>query len=127
MDATYASVLNTIINAGISLVIAFGTWHISMKQDRKKQTEEVKVMLTDHREEYLSGIQDVKDEVASLKTAVEINQAVTDGKIDTLSKNVEKHNGIYDKTVQLQQDVALHEEKIKVANHRIDDLEQKVR
>ena len=40
-------------------------------------------------------------------------------RIERLEKKVEKHNSVVERTYLL-------EEKIKVANHRIDDLERKV-
>lgn len=61
----------------------------------------------------------------TINANVQQQVAIIEVKIETLSERVDKHNGIYDKTIALQQDVALHEEKIKVANHRIDDLEHK--
>ena len=79
------AIITALISAGASLIVAFGTWHFSMKKDREKQTEEVKELLIKHREEYLSGIQDVKNEVTSVKATVELNQALTNEKIDTLS------------------------------------------
>ncbi len=41
-------------------------------------------------------------------------------RIEQLEKKVDKHNSVVERTYQL-------EEKIKVANHRIEDLEKKVR
>ena len=38
---------------------------------------------------------------------------------------VDKHNSVIARTYKLEQDYALIDEKIKVANHRIDDLERK--
>lgn len=46
-------------------------------------------------------------------------------KIDQLTMKVEKHNNLVERTYKLEEVAALHEEKIKVANHRIDDLEGK--
>lgn len=46
-------------------------------------------------------------------------------RIDELSARVEKHNNIIDRTYELEKHAALLEEDIKVANHRIKDLEQK--
>lgn len=45
-------------------------------------------------------------------------QAVTDTKIDELTREVRHHNGFADR-------VPILEEKMKVANHRIDDLEHR--
>ena len=46
-------------------------------------------------------------------------------KLDELTAKVEKHNNLIDRIYKVEQTVSLHEEKIKVANHRIDDLEGK--
>ena len=46
-------------------------------------------------------------------------------RIEQLEKKVEKHNNIVERTYRLEEATALQEEKIKVANHRIDDLESK--
>lgn len=46
-------------------------------------------------------------------------------KVDELSKRVDKHNNVIERVYKLEQDEAVMEEQIKVANHRIEDLEQK--
>lgn len=45
-------------------------------------------------------------------------------RIEQLEKKVDKHNQIVERTFKLEEDVALHDEKLKVANHRITDLEE---
>lgn len=47
-------------------------------------------------------------------------------RIDELTKKVEKHNQVVERVYKLEQQNAVEEEEIKVANHRIDDLEKKV-
>jgi len=41
-----------------------------------------------------------------------------------LEKKVEKHNNLIERTYRLEEQTAVQEEKIRVANHRIDDLEK---
>lgn len=118
------AIITAIISAVASLAVAFGTWHVQIKKDREKSTEELKGILTQHRDEYLGKIRDVQEDISGVNATVQQQIAIIEVKLDTLSDRVDKHNGIYDKTIALQQDVALHEEKIKVANHRIDDLEK---
>lgn len=48
---------------------------------------------------------------------MEIAQAVTDTKLEELTREVRKHNGFAER-------IPVLEEKISVANHRIDDLEK---
>ena len=53
------------------------------------------------------------------------SQKLIEYKIDKLSERVDKHNSVIARTYMLEQDYALIDEKIKVANHRIEDLERK--
>ena len=125
MNDAYIPIINTLISSAISLIVAFGTWHISMKKDREKQTEEVKEMLMKHREEYLNGIQNVQDDITQVNATIQNQIGVIEVKIDTLSKRVDRHNNVIERTYALEQKTAVQEEQIKVANHRIDDLEKK--
>lgn len=59
--------------------------------------------------------------VANRKTT-----ALIEFKLDELTKRVDKHNNIIERTYKLEEQTALQGEKIRVANHRIDDLEGKV-
>lgn len=45
-------------------------------------------------------------------------------RIDQLEQKVNKHNNLVERTYHLQEEQELLKEKIKVANHRIDDLEK---
>ena len=49
--------------------------------------------------------------------ALKVAQAVTDTKIDELTREVREHNGF-------AREIPLIKEQIKVANHRIEDLEK---
>lgn len=45
-------------------------------------------------------------------------------RIEQLEKKVDKHNSVIDRTYKLEEAVNLQAEKIKVSNHRLDDLER---
>jgi hypothetical protein len=45
-------------------------------------------------------------------------------RIEQLEKKVEKHNNLVERMYKIEEKTDLQEEKIKVANHRIDDLEK---
>ena len=47
-------------------------------------------------------------------------------RLEQLEEKVNKHNQVVERTYRLEDNDKLMEEKIKVANHRIDDLERKV-
>ena len=45
-------------------------------------------------------------------------------RIEQLERKVEKHNNLVERMYKVEEQTSLQEEKIKVANHRIDDLEK---
>lgn len=51
------------------------------------------------------------------ETSMQVTQAVTNTKIEDLTREVRKHNGFAER-------LPVVEEQIKVINHRIDDLEE---
>lgn len=46
-------------------------------------------------------------------------------RIEQLEQRVNKHNNLIERTYKLEQQEAIHDEQIKVANHRIEDLEKR--
>ena len=52
---------------------------------------------------------------------------LTGYRIEQLEKKVEKHNNVVERVFRLEDNDRLLDEKIKVANHRIDDLEEKTK
>ena len=46
-------------------------------------------------------------------------------RLELLEKKVDKHNAVVERTFKLEEQAAVIEEKIKVANHRIEDLESR--
>lgn len=119
------AVITTIISTIASLIVAFGTWTVTMKKDREKQMDEIKTILNAHRDEYLGKIRDVQDDITQVNSTVQQQIAVIDVKIGELSDRVERHNNVIERTFKLEQTTAVHEEKIRVANHRIEDLERR--
>ncbi len=46
-------------------------------------------------------------------------------RLQELEKKVDKHNSVIERTYKLEQDFCLIDEKMRVANHRIGDLEDR--
>lgn len=112
MDST---LIGTIITQIGAILIASGGWYFAAKRDREKTREAMKAEIQDLRN-------DVTDMGATLQnkiSIIEIELGHTRNDITTLSTRVERHNGVVERTSVL-------EEKISVANHRIEDLEHKV-
>ena len=49
---------------------------------------------------------------------------LTNYRIEQLEKKVDKHNTVIERTFKLEESQAVLQEQIKVANHRIEDLER---
>ncbi len=66
---------------------------------------------------------DKQSELSDAKIHEEI--AVIKQDVASLREETRKHNGMIDRTYKLEERVSVAEEKIKVANNRIADLERK--
>ena len=129
-------IIQTCITVGGSLIISFGTWHVSMKSARDKDTkaltealanhkDEMKEALNAHKEEMDDSFRDLQDEVSSVNATVQTQIALVNTKLETLSDRVERHNNVIERTYKLERDTSVMAEQIKVANHRIEDLGKK--
>lgn len=64
-----------------------------------------------------------KRRAAKAETDFEVLKASITAEIKALTKEVEKHNNVIERVYALETKADVFEEKMKVANHRIDDLE----
>ena len=55
---------------------------------------------------------------------IALSSNLTNYRIEQLEKKVEKHNNLITRTYKLEQEFAVMDEKVKVANHRSDALEE---
>lgn len=46
-------------------------------------------------------------------------------RIELLEKKMDKHNGVIERTYELEKEYEILDEKLKVCNHRIEDLERR--
>lgn len=53
-----------------------------------------------------------------------VSNRISNYRIEQLEKKVEKHNNLIERTYAIEQHNAVVDEEIKVANHRIEDLEK---
>ena len=56
---------------------------------------------------------------------VMVSSKLTQYRLEQLEKRVQAHNNLIERTYRLEERTELQEEKIKVANHRIDHLERR--
>lgn len=139
------NIITAIISGGVALVTtligATVTYRLSAKKDRDEQVAAVKAELIKYHEKNRDEIRDIRqtdlreirDDITQMGASlqqkiaiVEVQQNHTREDIMTLSTRVEKHNGVIERTYHLEDNDKLLEEKIKVANHRIEDLEKRI-
>ena len=70
--------------------------------------------------------EDIKQHNIEVQAIHDKSIALLDEKLTTLSKAVEKHNQVVERVYELEKTTEVQEEKIRVANHRIEDLEKAV-
>ena len=55
---------------------------------------------------------------------IALSSNLTNYRIEQMEKKVEKHNNLITRTYKLEQEFAVMDERVRVANHRIEDLEK---
>lgn len=104
----------------ISAVVAIVGYVLIDRREKNKQMDAFKKemlnTLKEHREEYLKGIDEVKDSITDLTAKTQQTQAIIELKIDALEKKQDKHNSIIERTYKLERDVAVLQTEIKNEN-----------
>lgn len=133
------SLISGIVTA-FGAVLGFIATQKSVKQkeeeNRQKELSDLENRLSDklsrHKEEYLqeigsvkSSIRSLEDNLSEVRATTQQFQAVIECKIEELSNRVEKHNTVIERTYALEKAVGILENKEKVSEHRLDDLEKK--
>lgn len=147
------NVLTALITGTVAIVTtmitATVTYRLSSKKDRNEQVAAVKAELIKYHEKNRDEIRDIRqndlreireditqtrDDITQMganlqqKIAiVELNQSHMREDVVVLSNRVEKHNGVIERTYRLEDNDKLLDERIKVGNHRLNDLEEEVR
>ena len=114
------SIINTLITAGVTLIVSIGTWHISAKKDREKMREEIKAELLSYHNQNREEIKkiregdlhelrdDLTDMGANLQqkmSDVETKVAIIENNLKLYSQKVDKHNQVIERTYKLEQAV----------------------
>lgn len=131
-----STIVVALIAGGVTLATSLTASLLTNSQSNKKlkaeqdasisnQMKSLKTHLDESRDMYLQKIVDVQGEISELKHKQELNKQALEMQIVTLSDRVEKHNNVVERTYALEKAATLLDEQIKVANHRIGDLERK--
>lgn len=118
--------VDAIIAAGLSGAAALIVCIINnLFQQRKADREQDKrITESDHKQEIALAEVKAATDKAIMEMSAQVQQsiAIVDCKFDELTKKVEKHNQIVERTYKAEKDIEVIYEKIKVANHRIDGI-----
>lgn len=115
-------IVTAIISAAATLIVCLINNYFNRKRDesaRAREKEQQQADLTAHLEEIIANQDDSTTQIRNEIGMVEY-------KLSELAKHVEKHNSVIERTYELEKRTELQEEKIRVANHRIEDLEKAV-
>lgn len=130
-----------------SLIGAIGAFHVSEKKnrqqqqaDREKQHEDLKTELIKYHEKNREEIADIRqndlremrDDITDMganlqqkMSDIETKVMIVENNLNLYSQKVDKHNNVIERVYHLEDTDKLLDERIKVANHRIEDLEKK--
>lgn len=101
--------------------------HIRVSKDSRDKTilavrDEIRVI----REDSEKADMKMGADFALLKQDMSAQISAVHQEVGTLRVAVEKHNSVIERVYQLEKGSEVMDEKMRVANHRIDDLEKKV-
>ena len=139
-DNIITAIITGAVAVVTTMITATVTYRLSVKKDRNEQVAAVKSELIKYHEKNCDEIKEIRENDlrklgdsftemgANLQqkiAIIELSLEHTRQDITTLSNRVEKHNGVIERTYRLEDNDKLLDEKIKVANHRIEDLEKR--
>ncbi len=113
------TIVTTVISVAATLAVCLINNHFQRKRDedaREVEKESQQADITAHLEEIIA----VQNESTS---SIHSEIGMIKYQLAELTKHVDKHNGVIERTYELEKRTELQEEKIKVANKRIADLE----
>ena len=102
---------------GATCLTVWGTIKKTNKDNqaqREKNNNELKAEIASIKVQNEKHTDEIKAEINMLKY-----------RIDEVEEKQDKHNKLIDRTYELEKKSAVHDEELKVANHRIADLEKK--
>ncbi len=116
-------IITAIISATATLIVCLINNHYQRKRDKNtlaQEKEKQQENLTAHLQEI---IQNQDDSTNKIRGEIEMVKY----QLSELTKRVEKHNNVIERTYELEKRTEIQEEKILVANHRIKDLEEDIK
>lgn len=117
-------VLSAFISGGFSLVVCIVNNNAQLRKRDIEQDKQIEKIKTELKEQVSDVKNELHEQIMELSAAYQQSVAVITVKIDDLDKKQSIHNGVIERVYKLESDQKVTEEKIKVANNRILDLER---
>lgn len=134
MNELAVPIITGLITAGTTVIVCLINNYVILKKDRKARDQEFLKDMNDIRKSNEKAIQEIKEDFFAHMEELVATQSEVLNKIEiievrhtNLCAAVEKHNNVIERTFKLEEKMALAEEKQRVANHRINDLETETR
>lgn len=108
--ASFIAIFPSIITGAVAIAVCIINNNSQQKQFQERLSEERRIQSESH----LQSVESIKHEIEKLYL-----------RLEALSEKVDKHNHVIERTYELEKKTSVYEEQLKVANHRIDDLENK--
>lgn len=120
------SVIPAIISAAAAIIVCLINNHLQRKRDESKRAAEKEQQQADLKADLTAHLKEVianqNESTSQIHNEIEMIRY----QLSELAKHVDKHNKVIERTYELEKRTELQEEKIKVANHRLNDLEKAV-
>lgn len=123
-----ASVIGTVLSSNkktregqISKLAEFQSEQAKQISQFQKDT---RVEMSKLQDAYADSIVEVKEMINELKAHQEKMQATVELRLDTLEKKQDLHNSVIERTYKLEQQVAVLDNREKVSENRLSDLER---
>ena len=118
-----SAVIGAIVTQIGAILIASGGWYFGAKRDREKTRE----AMLNEMQKVRGDLTDMGANLQQKISIIELSLSHTNENLLVLSDRTDKHNQVIERVYRCEDNDRLLDERIKVGNHRLDDLENAVR
>lgn len=118
----FTSIIAAFISGAVTLAVCL--INNQYQQRKADQEQDKRITESDHKHEMtLSEVKAANNQaIMEMSAKVQQSIAILDCKFDDLTKKVEKHNSVVERTFKLESETELIEEKLKVVSNRVNGL-----
>lgn len=116
-------VISAFVSGAFSLAVCIFNNNAQLRKRDIEQDKHIEEIKSELKEQVSDVKNELHEQIMELSAAYQQSVAVITVKIDDLDKKQSIHNGVIERVYKLESDQKVTDEKIKVANNRIADLE----